>query len=152
MSEPLVFVSHSSRYSLPLLFAGQAQKEFTVNEALCRADSLLHPAVEGEENAPPAEPVEGQCWLIGAAPTGAWAGKAGQLACFQVGSWLYTAPRDGMQILDRATEQRISFMGTWKRPNAPSAPTGGTTVDAEARTAINDLIAGLVEAGILRAV
>lgn len=149
MSEPLVFTSHSSRYALPLLFAGQAQKEFFINEALCRADSLLHPAIEGEQDTPPAAPLDGQSWLVGPSPTGLWAGRTGKLACYQTGSWVYATPRDGMQIFDRAAGQRIHYAGAWKRPAAPLAPAGGSVIDAEARAAVNALIARLVDAGIL---
>jgi hypothetical protein len=149
MSDPITFTSASPRYGLPLLFAGQSQKEFFVNEAHALTDALLHPAIEGEANAPPAAPVEGECWLVGAAPTGQWAGQAGRLASHQAGTWVYATPRDGLRLLDRSTGQEIRYRSGWQRPNAPAAPTGGTTVDAQARAAIAGLIAALVASGIL---
>ncbi len=42
MSDPVQFEGATPRFALPLLFAGQAQKEFFVNEALLRADMVLH--------------------------------------------------------------------------------------------------------------
>lgn len=148
MSEPIQFTSASPRFVLPLLFAGQAQKEFFVNEALCRADALLHPATEGEVNDPPPAPEEGECWLVGAEPTGAWAGHAGQLAMF-AGGWVFAEPRDGMRLLDRSTGQHILYRDGWQRPAAPAAPSGGETVDNEARAAITALIGALISGGIL---
>ncbi len=150
MPDPIAFTSASARYGLPLLFAGQAQKEFFVNQAHALTDALLHPAVEGEADAPPAAPEEGESWLVGPAPSGAWAERAGCLASFQAGAWLFAEPRDGLHVLDRATGQDIRYRGGWQRPAAPTAPAGGTTVDTEARTAIAALVAALIAAGVLQ--
>ena len=149
MTDPIVFTSASPRFGLPLLFAGQSQKEVFVNEAHALVDALLHPAVEGEANDPPAAPAEGESWLVGSSPTGAWAEHAGALASFQAGGWIFAAPRDGMRVLDRATGQDIRYRDGWQRPPAPAEPSGGTTVDTEARSAISSLLAALAAAGVL---
>lgn len=90
-----------------------------------------------------------ECWLIGTAPTGAWADHAGELCSYQAGGWIFASPRDGMRVLDLSTGQDIRFLGGWQRPEAPAAPSGGATVDAEARSAIAELIAALVDGGFL---
>lgn len=151
MSDPLDFPSLTPRFALPLLFAGQAQKEFTVNEALSLCDSLLHGAIEGEAAAPPATPGEGECWRVGAAPSGEWAGHAGDIACLQAGSWLFVTPRDGLRLLDRSRGQMIFYRDGWNAPDAPALPGGGATIDVEARTVINGIVAVLRQAGVLPA-
>jgi len=149
MSDPIVFASATPRLGLPLLFAGQTQKEFFVNEAHALADALLHAAIEGEADAPPATPAEGECWLVGNAPTGAWEDAAGRLASFQSGDWLFIEVRDGVRLLDRSTGQEIRYRGGWQRPVTPAAPAAGATVDSEARAAIAELVDILVASGIL---
>lgn len=149
MADPIVFTSASPRYALPLLFPGQTQKEFFVNQAHALTDALLHPAIEGEADDPPAEPGDGECWLVGLSPTGEWAGHAGDLASYQAGVWLFCTPRDGLRVLDRATGQDIRYHGSWMRTEAVPVPSGGTTIDSEARDAIQGLIGALTAAGIL---
>jgi len=113
------------------------------------AAQLLLNAVEGTAHAPPAGPEEGECWLVGDEPTGAWAGHAGALASYQAGGWIFAAPRDGLAVLDHSTGQQVRYRGGWRRPETPAEPTGGTTVDTEARAAIIELVEVLIASGIL---
>ena len=69
---------------------------------------MIHPAIEGESTVPPVSPDEGECWLVGTGGTGAWDGEDGKLACFEVGNWLFIAPRDGMTIL--VVEHDMTFI------------------------------------------
>lgn len=148
MTDP-AFDSRTPRLDLPLLFAGQAQKEGFVNEVCARLDALVHGAIEGELAAPPAAPLDGQCWLIGASASGAWAGREGQLAARQAGNWLYFSPKPGMRVINRATGQDLRFNSSWSAAPRPAAPAGGTTIDAEARAAIGAILASLTTAGII---
>lgn len=151
MPDPITFDSISPRYALPLLFAGQSQKEAFVNEAHALTDALIHCAIDGTAAAPPGSPVEGTNWLVGTSPTGAWTGQAGKIACRQAGNWLFVTPRDGMRLLDKSNGQERRYSAGWLAPSVPAAPSGGATVDAEARTAIAGLIAALRTAGVFPA-
>ena len=130
MPDPITFDTISPRYALPLLFTGQAQKEAFVNEAHALTDALIHCAIEGTAAAPPGSPVEGTNWLVGISPTAAWAGQTGKIACRQAGNWLFVAPKDGMRLLDKSNGQERRYSAGWLAPSVPTAPSGGTTVDA----------------------
>ena len=149
MTDPIVFPSASPRFSLPLLFAGQAQKEFSVNEALARTDAMVHLTVEGEAASPPVAPQDGDCWLILSGASGDWAGHAGAIACRQGGTWLFAAPCDGMRAWNRATEQEWFYASGWRVPDAVAVPVGGSVIDGEARSAISGILQALSTAGIL---
>lgn len=143
------FDSRTPRHDLPLLFAGQSQKEGFVNEALARIDALLHGAVEAQMAAPPIAPTEGQSWLVAAGASGDWTGHDGEIAAFESGNWLFFVPQNGMRLLNRASGQDIRYSGSWKMPTRPALPTGGTTIDSEARTAIADIVQRLTDAGVI---
>ncbi len=51
-------------------------------------------------NTPPGAPAEGARYLIESAPTGAWVGRAGQMAEWNGSAWEYTEPAAGMMVLD----------------------------------------------------
>ncbi|HET9629613.1 MAG TPA: DUF2793 domain-containing protein [Novosphingobium sp.] len=113
---------------------------------------MLHCAIEEERNTPPTTPLNGQCWLVGTAATGVWAGHEGHIAIRQLDQWLFAAASDGVQLLNKATGQRIGRIGeTWRAPAAPAAVTGGTVIDAEARAAVASLVAALRSTGTLPA-
>ncbi|GEN99689.1 hypothetical protein NSE01_15220 [Novosphingobium sediminis] len=150
MTDPLSFSSASPRFALPMLFSGQSQKEVIVNEALLAADVLLHPAIEAVLSAPPAAPTNGQCWLVGAGATGAFAGQSSRIAAWSEGGWRFIAPREGTRAYDvAAAAYRIFAGGNWQLAPAPAAPTGGSVIDSQARTAIAAIITTLRSAGVL---
>lgn len=150
MPDPL-YDSRTARFELPLLFAGQAQKEGFVNETTARIDAVLHGAIEGELAAPPAAPADGQAWLVGTGASGAWLDQTGKIAARQSGNWLFVTPRDGMKLLNRVTGQEIRYSGSWKSAVRPALPSGGAIIDVEARSAIAAVLAALTTAGIVPA-
>ena len=92
-------MSDSTRLGLPYLAAAQAQKHVTHNDALQILDALVHAAViERNRAAPPEAPAEGDRYLVGAAPSGAFAGQAGALAAFDDGAWRFLQPKPGWRI------------------------------------------------------
>ena len=101
----------TTHLDLPLLAAAQAQKHVTLNEALMRLDAVVQLSVRSRSIAnPPASAGEGERWIVGATPAGAWAGRAGQVAFRLDGGWSFLEPRvgwlawveDEARLLDRA--------------------------------------------------
>jgi hypothetical protein len=141
----------SARFALPFLQPGQAQKELFHNEALAAIDALLHPVAQTiGDNAPPSTPVIGQCWIIGASPTGAWTNHGEEIALWSDGGWRFIAPVPGMMVwlaVDGVWAREES--GGWAVSAAISNPAGGTIVDGEARAAINALLAAVRAHGLI---
>ena len=104
-----MYMQGSQRLLLPYIQGAQAQKHVTHNEALERLDLAVQAVVEGvEAEAPPAEPVPGQCWALGAAPTDAWTGQAGTIAMSAIGGgWLFVAPAEGWRVWDRLASRLL---------------------------------------------
>lgn len=150
----------TARLGLPLLIAGQGQKDITHNEAILALDMLVQPVVRSRSVlSPPASAAAGECWLVPAAAEGAWAGKEHCLAGWTAGGWRFLPTDEGwlLWVADEATVVRRHADG-WKPVRgfqdpaaAIAAPTGGTVVDGEARTAIAALIDRLAVQGIIAA-
>lgn len=110
---------------------------------------LLHPIVQGEAQTPPANPTDGECWIVSPTPTGDWVSHEGKLAVFMENSWTLITPAQGMQVFDITASQLRVFDSQWQLTNAPTSPQGGTYIDTEARQAILDVIQVLRDARIL---
>jgi len=159
----------SDRLALPLLNAGQAQKEIYHNEAIVRLDLLTQAsAVAIGTEAPPADPAPGACWILGPAPEGAWAGRGGQIAGWTDGGWRFVAPFEGMRLwLSEAGGFALFTDGAWHtgevhgrllvegrqvvgpRTAGIAEPDGGPVVDAEARAAISAVLVVLRVHGLI---
>lgn len=115
-------MSNSTYLGLPYLEASQAQKHVTVNEALARLDAHIHLSVLTRGlSAPPNTSVEGDRYLIAAAPTAAWTGQAGKLAMWLEGAWVLVQPRAGWRMWVVDEDQLLIFNGTvWQGSGAPT--------------------------------
>lgn len=159
----------STRFRMPFLQSGQAQKEIFHNEALVAIDCALHPCIEGRAIAdPPADPQIGESWIVGEDASAAWAGFENALATWTPGGWRFTFPLPGMAVWNKADGLWAYWTGTiWTMGILPAAaieiggvqvvgprlpevanPAGGATVDSEARAAIGALIATLKSHGL----
>ncbi|WP_299195006.1 DUF2793 domain-containing protein [uncultured Erythrobacter sp.] len=148
MAVPISFPSTTSRFSLPLLFAGQAQKEFFVNQAFSLIDSLMTGTVKESLDTPPIAPIEGESFRIVAPASGDWAGHDDELAIFVGGAWHFVAPQSGMRVFDQQADAFVHFSSGWQVPVEPTQPSGGSTIDAEARQIIAELIEALQKSGV----
>ena len=103
-------MSETALLNIPYIMAAQAQKHVTHNEALRILDALVHLAVEDRDRSdPPLDPAEGQRHALGEAPTGAFAGQAGQIAAFQDGAWTFHMPQEGWLVWDKAQTALFVF-------------------------------------------
>ncbi|MEW4468369.1 DUF2793 domain-containing protein [Parasphingorhabdus sp. JC815] len=141
----------TSRFGLPLLAVGQAHKELFHNDALLLLDFLINPVVKAVTNDPDIlQPVEGDCWLVGTAPVSGWSGKAGRIAGWSGGGWHFIKPQESMRIIISGSNSPAIYRNAvWHFPSQIDAPTGGTTIDPEARLAIDSILDLLRRAGIL---
>lgn len=160
----------TARLALPLIAPGQAQKEMTHNEALARLDLAVQAGVATVRvDVPPAAPAAGDCWVVGDAPTGAWTGQAGAVAGWTAGGWRFVPPREGLSVWSAGDTMTWTFRaGAWRKGElrgvavringrqvvgpqvaAIAAPTGGATVDAEARATLGAMLAALRSHGLI---
>lgn len=72
---------------LPFIASQQSQPEVTHNTALLMLQALQLGA-EGQDNTPPVSPADGELWVVGDTPTGAWAARANSIAIF-LGGWFF---------------------------------------------------------------
>jgi hypothetical protein len=116
-------MSDTPLLALPYLAASQAQKHVTHNEALSLLDGLLHLSVISRVLAtPPTLPVDGNRFLIAAAPTGAWATHAGHVALRMEGAWRFLLPREGWRLWVENEDVLLIFDGAnWVSSGAPTS-------------------------------
>ena len=73
--------------------------------------------------------------------SGIWSGRSVQIAIWVGADWRYARPTEGMRARLLASENDlVHISGNWISAPAIADPTGGPTVDAEARIAIKRLL------------
>lgn len=81
---------------LPYQGPGSLQTDVLQNAMLNHFSAWVQAIVVSVgNNAPPGSPVEGGRYVVGTAPTGAWAGQAGKLAVYRFAAWAFYTPKAG---------------------------------------------------------
>lgn len=158
------------RLNTPYIISTQSQKEVTHNLALNILDAVVQPAVETSTlSAPPASPADGGLWLVASGATGDWASHDTELAQYIGGAWQFHSPFEGLLLWLKdenisaryvaglwqkgvMTAIRVDILGqqvVGPRQSAVSDATGGATIDAEARTALNSLLTACRAHGLI---
>jgi hypothetical protein len=162
--------STTARLNAPYIVASQSQKEVTHNEALNILDAMVQTAIEDKDlSTPPGAPVEGGLWIVAASASGAWQGREEQLAHYFAGAWAFYTPPAGFSgwLKNEALTARWDG-AAWRygelagaqlviggtkvvgaQAGAIADAAGGTTIDAEARAAINALLAACRSHGLI---
>jgi hypothetical protein len=143
-------ILETARFNIPLLAAGQAHKELFHNEALAQIDFLIHPIVQAIETDPAAIlPLAGQSWLVGPGAIDVWLDQDDKIAGWTGNGWLFIPPLPQMRIYVESAESFAVYRGSWQISEEITAPAGGSVIDAEARAAIDSILAALAGQGIL---
>jgi len=111
----------------------------------------------------------GDCYIIGDLPTGGWSGKNLCLAGYTSGGWRFISPLEGMNVYIKSSGTWASFRsGAWEigvlrgasvvidgvqvigsRQGAIAPPSGGTSIDAESRAAVVQILTALRQHGLI---
>lgn len=163
-------VNQTPRLKAPYIISSQSQKEVTHNLALNMLDALVQTAVETSTlSTPPAMPVEGGLWLVAGGASGDWLGYDNELAQYIGGAWQFHAPFEGMLIWLKDDGLTARYRGgIWQKgaitansleisgqqvigpqQTAIGDVSGGATIDAEARAALNGLLAACRAHGLI---
>ncbi|KEO87748.1 hypothetical protein EH31_06225 [Erythrobacter longus] len=84
--------------------------------------------------------------------TNEWLNHDEEIAIWLGEAWEFISPANGMMIFDQMAGMQLRYYGNWQAAVEPAAPSGGTTIDTEARATIDSLIEALRNAGIFEKV
>lgn len=87
-------MSTSADLGISYIAGQQAQPEITHNTALNQIQILQTGVISVALNTPPGSPAQGDTYILGASPTGAWAGRANCLAGYFGTAWVFVPGND----------------------------------------------------------
>lgn len=128
----------TSRLTLPLMAAGQAQKHVTFNEAILALDDIVALSVlDIDLGTPPPIPAANARYIVPAGAAGAWAGQTGMVACWRDGAWLFQTPRAGWLAFVESRQAYVQFTGSAWTAQGTALPMLGINAAADAAQRLN---------------
>lgn len=160
---------NTPRLHFPLIASGQTQKDVTHNEAILAIERVTSVTVTSRSViTPPTAPPEGAVFIVPAVATQTWGQPAGMMMHWHVDGWQLMLPHDGQVVLLADEGVMLVHRQGWQSlwpvlglevggravlaapPSAIAPPSGGGTVDSQARDAIASIISLLVQQGLAR--
>ena len=101
------------RLGAPELTAGQATPETTVNEMVRYIEAGAGHFIFKDRDlaTPPGSPADGDCYLVAASGTGAWAGKDGKIAFYVNTAWEFITAIEGFTAWVNDEDAFVSYDG-----------------------------------------
>lgn len=128
-------MSLSDRLLITELAQSQSNRSVTVNEAIAKleAGASLFTAVSLGDNTPPVSPVarDGDQYVLGTAPTGAWSGHGREIAIFHNDAWFFLPPLYGMIAYAQDEEAYYYFDGSSSPGTWTTLSLGGGVSDGD---------------------
>jgi hypothetical protein len=108
-------VDDTPRLKLGQLVDGQELDAMAINDALIQIDAQSDLYLKGQfVNTPPSSPADGDTWLLGASPTGAWSGYAYKIAYCIDGGWRFYTPFNGLRAFVATSNTFLVYQdGSW---------------------------------------
>ena len=105
-------MTNTPRLALPRVGTAQVRKHISYNRAIRTLDAIVQLSViDRGRTAPPALPVSGDQYIIGAGATGLWAGRDNHIAAFQGKDWNYYVPGPGWRCFVIAESRLVYWDG-----------------------------------------
>lgn len=99
--------------NLPLIAASQSQKHVTANEQALGLDALCQLSVIDIADSP-ASAGDGDCYIVGASPSGPFAGaKPDNVAAHYNGVWTFYPPGEGWIAYVQDEQKFRAYNGAW---------------------------------------
>lgn len=128
---------------IPFISQAQAQPEVTHNEALLLIQALLGGVISVGLNTPAVGPTIGDSYVLGAAPTGVWSGRANCIAIWNGTAWDFIpgetsagtpitmgARQEGLRVWNKALDRMYFWSGSaWLQAVAIAVVASAGTTD-----------------------
>lgn len=133
----------TSKLGLELLQNGAANQTLA-NLTFAQLNQLVQmAAVDKDLSSPPGSPTDEALYIVASGASGAWSGKAGQLAYWLSASsaWQFIAPREGMIVRVLDEHEFYTYDGSTWTILATGGGGGGTTQTVSSSAGVLDLSA-----------
>ena len=113
MSETLPSIGIKTKWPLGDYYKTEMEENLALIDALLQCG-----VIDRDLSTPPGSPANGDSYIVGASPTGAWSSKANQIAVWNTvnAAWAFYVPKEGWRCFVKDENEYVSYLDTssWK--------------------------------------